>query len=94
MEENNLVPELKDLIEMIYRYCASNENNVTFVYSFIGFEKDPEHKCVDCGDDCEKISEKKSTMGAYGDLEGVRALLNDLRDMIEDEADEEGFVNV
>jgi hypothetical protein len=93
MEENNLSPELKDIIENIRRYCASNKNEVIFVYGFLGFKKDPEHKCVDCGDDCDQISDEKSTLGAYGELDSVRMLLNDLRDMIEGEKDEDGFVN-
>lgn len=93
MEENNYSPELKDIIEMIYRYCASNKNNVIFVYGFLGFKKDPEHKCVDCGDDCEQISDDISTLGAYGDIYSLRGLLNDLRDMVEGEKDSEDFVN-
>jgi len=94
MEEHNISPELKDIIEMIYRYCASNKNNVIFVYGFLGFKKDPEHKCVDCGDNCDVVSEDKSTLGAYGHLLDLRGLVNDLRDMIEDEIDEDGFVNL
>jgi len=92
-EENNLSPELKDIIEMIMRYAATNKNNVSFVYSFIGFRKDPNHKCIDCGDDCEQVGEDISTSGAFGDIYTVRALLNDLRDMVEEEQ-EEGFINV
>jgi len=92
-EENNLSPELKDIIEMIYRYCATNKNNVSFVYSFIGFRKDPTHKCIDCGDDCEQVGEDISTSGAFGDIYTVRELLNELRDIVEEEQ-EEGFINV
>ena len=92
-EENNLTPELKDLIENIHRYCASNQNNVIFVYGFLGFKKDPEHKCIDCGDNCDMVNEDKSTLGAYGQLEDLRQLVNNLRDLIEDEIDEDGFVN-
>lgn len=86
-------PELKDIIDSIHRYCASNKNDVSFVWSFIGFKKDTEHKCVDCGGDCDIISDEKSRLGAYGDKETLRILLNDLRDLIEDEADEDGFIN-
>jgi hypothetical protein len=92
-EENKLSPELSDIIEMIKRYAGANKNNVTFVYSFIGFRKDPTHKCEDCGDDCSIIGEDISTMGAYGDIYTCRALLNDLRDIVEENQDEDGFVN-
>ena len=47
-ELENLSPELKDILEMIHRYNASHKEGC-FLYSFVGFKKDPEHKCIDCG---------------------------------------------
>jgi hypothetical protein len=92
--EDKISPELKDIIEMIHRYCATNKNNVAFVWSFVCLKKDLEHKCVDCGDDCEVVDDEKSRLSAYGDLSILRTLTEDLRNLIEDEADEDGFVNI
>lgn len=93
MEENNLSPELKDIIENIKRYSAVN-NDVCFVYGFVAFKKDPEHKCEDCGDECDTVDDSKTQLGAYGDLNGLRGILNSLRDEIEDNTGRDGFVNV
>jgi hypothetical protein len=94
MVKDELQPELSDIIEMIHRYCSSNKNEVSFVWSFVGFKEDPEHKCVECGDNCDIVDDKKSMVGAYGDLETLRILTNELRDVIEDEVDEDGFINL
>jgi hypothetical protein len=86
-------PELKDFMEILHRYIAINKD-VGFVWAFVSFEKDGTHKCIDCGEDCDKVKENASRIGAYGDLGLLRDLTNDLRDLIEDEVDEDGFVNV
>ena len=91
--ESEYSPELKDIIEMIHRYLAINKD-AGFVWSFVAFEKDKDHICVDCGDNCDKINDKASRIGAYGDLPLLRNLVNELRDLVEDEVDENGFVNV
>jgi hypothetical protein len=90
---DNLSPELKDLLENVKRYCASNED-VCFVYGFVGFKKDPEHKCEDCGDECSEVDDTKTQLGAYGDLPTLRNILNNLRDTIEDSSGRDGFVNL
>ena len=96
MEQNNeqISSELKDIVENIRRYCVTNKGEVCFVYGFITFEKDPEHKCIDCGEDCERVKESASRIGAFGHLWNLRELLNGLRDDIEDAMDENGFVNI
>lgn len=91
MSEEKLYPELKDLLRMVYRYNTSH-NDGCFLFRFVGYKKDPEHKCIDCGDSCDIYDEEKSLVGAYGDKETLRSMLNELRDLIEDMADEEGFV--
>lgn len=90
---NDIQPELKDVLEMLHRYTAANRNNACIIFNVVGFKKDLKNKCVDCGDDCDIINEKASELGAYGDLETLRLMVNDLRDLIEDECDSEGFVN-
>jgi len=85
-------PELKDIIEMVKRYSISNPD-ACFIFGFLGFEEDKNHICEEYGEHgCSKISESKTSLGAYGDLETLRHMLNDLRNGIED-FQEEGFVS-
>lgn len=93
-EEEKITPELSDIAEMISRYCASNKNKVCFVASFVAFKEAPETKCPECGEECNhEISDEASNVLAYGDKEILRELLNELRDIIEDSADQDDFVN-
>ena len=85
--------ELKDILEMIHRYNASHKEGC-FIFNFVGFKKDYENKCECCEDFTDMIDETKSMLGAYGDLEMLRDMINMSRDIIEDGADEDGFVNV
>ena len=64
------MPELKDLLEIITRYNITHKDGC-FVFRFVGWKKDQEHKCVDCGESCETYDDDKSLMGAYGDKETV-----------------------
>ena len=88
---DNTMPELKNIIEMIYRYNTLHKEGC-FIFNFIGWKKDPNHKCVDCGDNCDEIDENKSILGAYGNIEDLREMLNGLRDIVEDNSNEDGFV--
>ncbi len=87
------MPELKDIVEMICRYNAVHKEGY-FVFRFVGFNKDPNHKCIDCGDDCDQYDDTKSLIGIHGHLGDLREMLNELRDVIEDNIDENGFVNI
>jgi len=87
------MPELKDIYESVLRYNTLHKDGC-FIFRFVGFKKDPTHKCCDCGDDCDEYDDVKSLIGAYGDLETLRTILNELRDTVEDEMDENGFVNL
>lgn len=94
MEDNNtdsLNPELKAIVEFIHRYNAIHPESC-FVYSFIGLKKS-EEKCEDCGEYCDCVDGNKSILGAFGDLDSIRAMLNDIRDLCEDNQ-EDGFVNI
>jgi len=91
--EEELSPELSDIIENIKRYCATNKD-VHFIYGFVGFKKDPKHQCIDCGVDCDAVDDTKTQLGAYGNLFDLRELLNNLRNMIEDETGRDNFVNL
>lgn len=96
MEQEKLIPELKDIREMIYRYNTIHKEGC-FIFDFVGFKKDPTHKCIDCGEDCDMVDNEKSLQGLYGDKETLRMMLNNLRDLLEDyecEEGEEGFINL
>lgn len=86
-------PELKDITEMIGRYIASNKGKVAFVGHFVCFDAKGECEC--CGEHGEGfVNEDKSKLIAYGDVGLLRQLINDLRDVIEDESDKDGFVKI
>ena len=97
MEKNNeqieKMPELGDVVRCIYRYNTVHKDGI-FVFRFIGFKKSPTEKCVDCGEPIDEYDDTKSLIGAYGYLGTLRMALEELRDTIEDEVDEDGFVNI
>lgn len=88
----NLQCELKDILEMVHRYNAIHKEGC-FIFRFVGFKDDPENIC-ECGECCSQYDENKSLLGAYGELETVREMLNELRDVVEDCVDEDGFISV
>lgn len=92
MDEIEYNPELKDILEMINRYNVSHKEGC-FLFHFVGFKKDLEHKCECCNDFTDIIDDTKSMVGAYGNLEMLRDMINMLRDIVEDGA-EDGFVNI
>lgn len=95
MEKDTIQPELQDIITSLHRYLAVRKNNACFVLSFMAFNNGV---CEDCGEERDDIvDDKGSRIFAYGDRQDLRLLLNDLRDTIEDEPDDEeqeGFVNI
>ena len=91
-ERNDMTPELKDIVEMVKRYNISNRQGC-FLFSFVGFDKDMENTCDECGDHSDKISDSKTLSGACGDLQTLREMLNFMRDAVEDNINEEGFVS-
>ena len=93
MEQNNLMPELKDIREMIMRYNAIHPEGC-FIFRFVGYKYSDE-VCSECGEKwmCE-YDENKSELGIFGDIETVRNMINELRDIAEDNQDEDGIVIV
>ena len=79
MEESNeypLLPELKDIKEMVMRYNATHPEGC-FILRFVGY-KDSDDICPDCGKKCMcTYDERKSDIGIYGDIETVRDMLNE-----------------
>lgn len=92
--EINIIPELKDIKEMVMRYHAVHRDGC-FVFRFVGFKSTGE-VCPDCGGkDCLcEYDERKSELGIFGDIETVRKMLEELRDIAEDEKDKDDFVIV
>jgi hypothetical protein len=93
MEENNeqqLSPELKDIINRINAFNITNPEAV-FLFAFVGYKKSDE-KCEECGENCDCVDENKFLFGGHGDLQTLRQLNNDLREMMED-SQEDGFVS-
>ena len=85
-------PEISDIMQAIQKYLAVNKS-VYFIGSFMALEC----RCKDCsktGEDEINIKEDASRMFAFGDLEALRNELNLLRDIIEDEVDDDGFVSL
>lgn len=89
---NNLQPELKDIINRIHAYNAVSREGC-FIFRFVGYKEDKENIC-ECGESYMEYDENKSLLGAHGDLETVRDMINELRDVAEDLVDEDGFVSV
>lgn len=95
MEENNeqnLLPELIDIRNRILAYNTVHPEGC-FIFRFVGY-KDSEEVCEECGEKCMcEYNERKSDLGICGDIETIRNILNELRDIAEEFKDEDGFVN-
>ena len=91
-KEDELMPELKDILNRVHAFNASHKEGC-FLFSFVGFEKNKDEVCADCGGNCDEISDSKTVCGAYGQLEMLRDMLNHMRDSVEDNIDENGFVS-
>lgn len=93
MENENLLPELIDIKNRIMAYNAVNPQ-ACFIFRFVGY-KDSDEICPDCGEKCMcEYNERTSDLGICGDIETIRAMLNELRDIAEDCKDEDGTVIV
>ena len=86
MKKDVIQPELKGLIENLKRWFIVNKGNVCFVGTFVSFKKDKNEKIV--------INDDASEMIIYGDKHTLRAILEELRNIIEDEADKDGIVSI
>ena len=82
MKKEETQCEMEDILAMIQRFIAVNKREVAFVGSFIAF------------DDKREVKDNADRMLAYGEKEVLRLALNGLRDMIEDDVDDDGFANV
>jgi hypothetical protein len=92
-DNENLMPELKDIISRIKAYNRLHPEGC-FIYNFLGFKKDTDNTCDDCGGHCDKPDENKSIGGAFGHIEDIRYLCNMIRDIAEDVKDEADWVDI
>ena len=86
---NKVQPELEDIMEALHRYAIVNNHNLCMIGSFVAFDKNK------IENDEEDIFKDGADMNfAFGNKEQLRVLLEELRNQIEDNADEEGFVQI
>ena len=88
--EDKTQPELKDIIEMINRYSVANRSNCCFICNFVAFDDDKPNKKYKK----DVIKDGADRIFAFGDKGMLRIMLNELRDIVEDSSDKEGFVNI
>ncbi|MFA5048583.1 MAG: hypothetical protein WC516_06185 [Patescibacteria group bacterium] len=86
-----IYPELEDILQAINKYSALNPDSM-FIFGFVGY-KPSGNKDLESGDDILIADETKTHFGGFGELMDVRNLLNDLRDIVEDNCDENDWVN-
>lgn len=80
--------ELQAVANALNAYVqANNGGGVAIVASLIAFDKEKLDAKAD-----DVIVDGSDRMFAFGDLEGLRISLNDLRDVVEDNVDEDGMV--
>jgi len=79
----NMQAEARDIIEMISRYGASNRHKCCFIGSFIAFDEEK-----------NQVKEGSDIVFAFGHKKLLVSMINDLRDTIEEDADEDGIVNI
>jgi len=93
-QEQGYSPELADIINRVRAYNVTNPDAI-FMFAFLGWKIDEEAEiCEDCGTKCSCCpDEKKTIFSAFGDLETLRKLSEDLRSAIEDSSDKRGNVS-
>lgn len=89
MKKEKVQEELSDIIEMIHRYVASNKGKVCFIADFWAFD---EEKMKKNKQDITKDGSDRVCI--FGDKETLRMMLNCLRDIVEEEANKDGFVSI
>lgn len=83
MGQREIQPEIKDLIQALNRFIAVNKGQkVVATGTLAVFDKN------------DNLDRKKNVIFGYGDIESLRIVLNDLRDRVEDGADQNGMVDI
>lgn len=87
--ENSITPEMQDIINAIDTYSQVHKNNVSIIASFWAFDDEK----------IKRDEEDVTVPGAdrvfvFGDLATLRIDLNELRNLVEDNSDDNGFVDL
>ena len=85
-EVEKVQPELQDILESISRYIAINGHDVSFVGSFVAFDKGKIER-----DEKDITKDGAERLFAYGDRETLLIQLHELMGMVLDT--KEDFVN-
>lgn len=85
-EVEKVQPELADILEAVSRYVAVNDTRVSFIGSFMAFDKEKLEK-----DEKDIFKDGAERFFAYGSKEGLLLQLHELMGMVLDS--EEDFVN-
>lgn len=92
-KNDDLMCELKDIKDRIIAYNRLHPDGV-FIYNFLGFKKDPNSTCEECGGHCDVPDDNKSIGGAFGHIDDIRYLTNMIRDIAEDVKEKDGHVDI
>lgn len=82
MKDNNISPELKDIIEMLNRYLIVNKYNCCLVLSFLAF-KNPNRS---------EVKNKACKTMLFGEDVILKEMIEDLNKKIDDHKGPDGFV--
>ncbi len=86
MVEEEIQPELKDIMEAINRYAVVNKNDVAFIGAFIAFDKGKIEN-----EEEDIVKDHSDRLFAYGDRETLLTQLHTLMGLILESEDE--FIN-
>lgn len=86
-EVEKVQPELADILEAISRYVAVNDTRVSFIGSFMAFDKEKIER-----DEEDITKDGADRLFAYGDRETLLIQLHELMGMVIDS--EEEFINL
>lgn len=91
MEPKEIQPEIKDIMEMLDRYHAVNKSGVNIIFCAVANRSKEEMETAETFEDAIKAHTYACV--TFGELGALRVIHNALRDQIEDNVDEEGWVD-
>ena len=88
-EAEKVTPELEAVLNAIDNYIKVNNGNVCVFADFIAFDEDKEKLKLE-----DITKDGSDRVIAFGHKNCLRIALDEMRNFIEDDADEDGFVNL
>ena len=89
MKKDTIQPEMQDIMNAVRRYVVANKKNVCFVGNFMAIDSGKLKR-----NEKDIVNDDGSRLFAYGMKGELKILIDELKEMIASEADEDGFVNV